>query len=266
MPKIDLGNWKSDDYFPFSLFRLLGIMYFPDDPQKRNQAIVTSLTNTKISMLEEATPEQRELIVKNLNLPPGGENPYSELEKTLKDAGADKTLLNSPSYEDFRKESGKAVLKGSIAGDILTLIKRMVSAKPKGGPSVKKAVFIIENFLAESLKKEGHPANRRFYMECWSEYRGVSHLWAAYGFWMNYLSKRGFLHSASDLYAFLNIAEDFREFGITFKPHGRKDSILLKDETWQPPVDLPRISCDLPLPPLPDEQIKALQEDYQAPV
>ena len=134
------------------------------------------------------------------------------------------------------------------------------------GASVNKAVHIMETLRSGYYNELGQPANVRFFLESFREYKSVAHLWATYclSTESNEYPEQHDPRSEQSLTGFFNIAEIFRAFATTFIPHGRSGPIIPEEETLSPPENPPPLSVEISLPPLSEEQLQAI-DDYQAP-
>jgi hypothetical protein len=276
MPIIDLGGWP-DKRDSMAMHWLWALMAFPEDSKKQNQYITIFVSSFKNASYENSTKQQLskplseedEKKIEFTNLIHGlrvqEAKKKLELEYELRDG--EKTLLHSPSYEEIMACFEKAFREGSIAGEMLFLLRQMNDANLRGGPSINKVIHIFENCDTKESGKDNNPANRRFWKETvWPKYKSVAHLWAAYFLWMeNKCPDEYSLDSDKGLIVFLNVAEKFRKFITSFLPHGCKEPLISDDETWLPPQNLPpSFFPEIELPKLTKLQLKTLKK-YQAP-
>jgi hypothetical protein len=147
-------------------------------------------------------------------------------------------------------------------GDIMLTLARL-DANPysviRGGPSISKAKEVIE-------ASKGGPNRQRLEAD-WSKYRDVAHLAAATSF----LSSIGVKQSGNscpitlltpvfaDPGTLLCIALKFQEFGLSFRPMGRKQSVLPSETIWRIPVSDQVSAAHLDLGPLDADAISVLQ-------
>jgi hypothetical protein len=160
-------------------------------------------------------------------------------------------LINSPSLENVTERASKSAYGGAVAGDILLYIAEMHLTGHKE-PSVRKAVYLAEDYLANAVDgygKKGATSNISI-RKCWEEYKTVAHLWAAFRV-CQLTPDKDFSNLYDTLFGdnlgqFLAIAEAYRHFGEVFKPSRIKsqESLLPKNKTWRVPEDykLPSIN------------------------
>jgi hypothetical protein len=275
MPVLDLAGWPENRGVK-ALYILWARMTFPHDPALRKQFVAVRLADLKTD--PKLFPENSRLTegvhgeIMSLLCDIGCNSLPSESEDSLKnqflEKGGVKTLKDAPSDSEILKKFVSSFYKGRVAGEILFLLKQMDDANiGRQGSSVNKAVHIIETLRSEFYREMGQPANVRYFQESFQEYKSVAHLWATYC-----LSKESTAYpeqhdprSEQSLIGFLNIAENFRRFATTFTPHGQRKPIILEDETLSPPEFLPPLPLDIPLPPLSEEQLAAINS-YRAPI
>jgi len=192
-----------------------------------------------------------------------------ELTGIFIDSGGIPSLYNSPEYEKIMSQFHKFQYQGVFAGTILTYIWRMDKGNVKDGGSVNKAIFLIDKIKGEEIRKKSKndnlPYNEKFIRQAWSDFKSVSHLWAAFGIWssngapseLSPFLPRSFLR-------FISLAEKFRKFGTTHLPRAKKEYTLAEQETWFPPKNFKIIDFEFEITPLTPKELEVLEE-YRAP-
>ena len=132
-------------------------------------------------------------------------------------------------------------------------------------PSVKKAIFLVDNFDRKKLKELDISVNANYLKKYWTRYKPVAHIWAAYCFWQlnGNETKYNFRRNKNGLYNFLAISEVFRKFGESFVPHAQKIPLLNADEMWKQHPDQIEFKTSFTLPKLSNEERSALDK-YRA--
>lgn len=132
-------------------------------------------------------------------------------------------LLNGPSQNELRMAAESATKRGTVAGDLLSLIYRRW-AQGLEEPSFGKA---IEDYKAFAMGKTYGDGEALKYSEqrlrdYYSEFLPVAHLWAAFRFNQGperYTEDpRDVFHDPSALMTMLGIAKAVGEFATTFVP------------------------------------------------
>jgi len=273
MPVIDLGDWPEKENV-VAIYILWARMAFPHDPKLRKQFTALRLADLKA---DSKIPPKKNLLTKDIpreiikllcDIGSGihSAEPKDSLKTQFIKKGGIRTLINAPRDKEMLDIFASSFYQGKIAGEILLLLKQMNEAKIRWGASVNKAVHILEKLNTENYKKLGQPSNRRYFHESFQKYKSVAHLWGAYCLSRNSkkYSDKHKPRSNKGLIGFLNIAEDFRGFATTFIPHGRREPIILENESLRPPKNLPPLTTNTPIPPLNKKQLEAI-DDYRAP-
>ena len=270
MPVMDLGDWgKGID--GYTCIALSSYMFHPNDSKKRNESIAKNLQNAKIKAEKNYVSDREKLIKKickegGIGLSDeaiqGMESRKQENIRSLKDGferiidtlGGEKTLLNSPSYDDVLKQYCEKSKAGIIVGNILTYIMRLENH----GGSFNKSNYMTGKLFGDT----GFSVAKKTRIEYWVEYKSVAHLWAA------------FVPSLFDLPGpnpaipehlpeFFWIADKYRKFGEEYHaPRAKKNTKILDGKkTWKIPTGFPTDKIDgfNPLS-LSDDELKLLEQ------
>lgn len=178
--------------------RVLGWMVFPTDPAMRAAHFNRELVRQKLT----AHPEHTSVTLSTTILA---------------------ELLNGPSQQEIRTASVEATKRGTVAGDLLSLIYRRW-AQGLEEPSLRKAIEDYKNFAVGKTYGDGEalkysPQKLRDYFV---EFLPVAHLWAA--FRLNQGPERftenpsEVFHEQSALMTMLGVAKAVGEFATTFIP------------------------------------------------
>lgn len=274
MPYLNLGDWK-DTLDVSGTVRLFGKMAFPNDSEKEKQFIAVSLVDHEEDFINGMISRHKAIYKDSLSnnelkkiSSDIRKGMASAIEKAYIEAGGKTALLNAPSCKDVAKEYKKVQLKGQTAGTILLYIMmtNFSSNSPKKGKgSVNKSVEIIET-NEKYLRENKVPFNASDAKKQWSEYKSVSHLWAAFVLWSNHIqNEKCSPHSFEGLRGFLAISEYFRKQGEALIPHGQKTPLLLPGTTWVAPDGLIDVEVTFELPPFEQWELNALNK-YKAPI
>jgi len=155
----------------------------------------------------------------------------SDNEKRVLDAHTLRLLLNAPSYADLKQRSAESLKRAIVAGDLLIAIYLMERFNvPR--PSMNKAIFVAMEYAKKAEYGDGTPLNKSepMVLKCWNEFNGVAHLWAAFRIYDAYpytpadsrLSPEGFA-------AFLEVAQELFQFGVSYIPKGSKSQKPILD-------------------------------------
>ena len=281
MPEIKTPTSPRDLSLSFRL-EVLFIMTFPNEEylRKKSLATVAAKMEGKISEFDVKDIHSKELpedchlkgIPKGFTQEDWKEFSNvacKELDEVYFQMGGRQTLCDSPEYEKIIENYYENQYKGEIAGLILVFIWRMETSNVgSGGPSVNKAIFLETNLdkrRVKGPKDKNLPFNETYIRKLWSDYKSVSHLWAAFMQWQVVGKPMEFSpFNVPGIWGFISLAEKFRQFGTTYIPRGQKTSILINDETWFPSKNFKPIEFPFIMPPLTPKELKVLEE-YRAP-
>lgn len=261
----------------FTSLELFALMAYPSDKGARDKFIAN-----RVAKMKEEWPELNIEHVVNGKRPEGWSTEKwqgfvkkyinqlkDELVEVFSDTGGIRTLLNSSGYETVMNDYNENCYRGALAGHILIYIKRMVDSGLASEASINKAIFLIEETVGRKIRRELENENKsignRFIRQAWLDFKLVSPLWAAYGYWVVWnkppqyspFSQEGFLR-------FVSLANNFKEFGVTHLPRTQKAPILLPDETWPQSEGLQLLILTVNPHPLSEDELKIL-DGYQAP-
>ncbi len=122
------------------------------------------------------------------------------------------------------------------AGQVLKFVL-LLDRDPRSAASVKKAVDLLSKY---------EPINARTLMNRWSQFKGVSHLWAAFNdFGSGFQSVNSDWRAArrfsfmKDPRPVLAIAEHYRNWGTHHESKGSKGvQTLIESQTWATPAQI----------------------------
>jgi hypothetical protein len=261
----------------FTSLELFSLMAYPSDKSARDKFIANWVAKMKEEWLElneehvinERRPEGWSAerwgnFVKDYVNQLG-----SELDGAFSESGGIVALLNSSGYEPVMSDYHENCYRGALAGHILIYIRRISDSDLANKASVNKAIFLIEETIGRKLRRElereSKSIGNRFIRAAWSNFKLVSPLWAAYGYWVGWekpskcspFLPEGFL-------GFISLANNFREFGVAHLPRAQKVPTLPPDETWPRIEGLQLMDLTVNPHPLSEDELKLL-DDYQAP-
>ena len=276
MPYFDFNYWTGATSYTLTL-PFQAIMLFPNDLEARKQMLaveVVSILNNDGSyypsiddlVAAHTPPAEMDEDKKKQYIVEITQMIDSELRVVYDLAGGEKTLFDSDKHKDHWKNLERYQTEGVLAGQILYRIMQMANEDNQSFfPSVKKAIFLADNFDRKKLKELDIPVNANYLKKNWTRYKPVAHIWAAYVFWRINGKKRefNFRESEDGLYQFLSLSEVFREFGESFIPHAQKIPLLNADEIWKQHPDQIEFKTRFTLPKLSNEERSALDK-YRA--
>lgn len=187
--------------------------------------------------------------------------------------GGHASVSMAPGFRAFQSDFRARLGGWFAAGLILALVRRMAEhhGDLRGGASVNKAVFILEN-----AKQPYVTSKRSELYNAWKTYKSVAHFGAALYDWFliacehNETPEEVAVAFQGELDGnfpmFLSEAEAYLEFGLAYQPPRNKAQTLLDPaETWALPQQ--RLWPDSPYKPAPlsGPQLQAALE-YCAPV
>jgi len=142
----------------------------------------------------------------------------------------------------------------NMAGWILIYMRRLAdhfATKPRM-VSVSRAIYLVEAFT---------PYNHRDAWESWERFGRVSHICATSIFHTSSWNK---VEKEPDLYRdlgfVLGLASDFQQFGLAFKAHGQRHSLLDPEKAWLIPGGLRLPDIKWPASQLPADILKVATE------
>ncbi len=165
----------------------------------------------------------------------------------------------------------------ALAGERLLLTARMAAYHAKDlrrGASLNKAT----DLLAWLRSKYQEPKSRNPIMEAWNGHKNVAHLAAAAvvigaAILRSRPTANGtevptvtILTTLKHTEQFVQLSQDFLDFGLTFKSFGLTQTILDGETVWHLPVDLPSRPLERVVWPLSNEEFEYLHTKRWAPV
>ena len=223
MPELDLHDWNEGDPIGQSIAcaNVLGAMYFPDNPLKRQQYVVIAIAD-----LIDRSKRTR--------------NIDNTIDQHLNRVGGLEALRKAPSENEMDKEVRTSTRNGHIAGSVLFNIWLTYLLDPDGlkidATSIRKEKSFIKNALAGTDQS----LTERTIFTIWEQMKPVVHLWAAHTLQMNEEKPTHWypplnVRCPQALHDFLSIAESFRQFALEFVPHRYKKSFLSGVDSWVHP-------------------------------
>lgn len=222
-------------------------MLFPDDEEKREQMAWRTLVAAILAEAAEA----------------GEENVTIDLADQVE-------LVASAHLDRLPEVLAKRTAAGRAAGDILQHLVAFAAHVPEHA-SVHKATYVVCQQLKESSAqgRRKTPASRSWARTAWSQFKCVSHLWAAFLNFGELAKEAGMpdLHiveaSPEALFYFLTISEWYRHQGESILPQSQVIPTLDPTVTWKVPDDLILPELELSLSASP-RTIEVLRR-YRAP-
>jgi hypothetical protein len=234
MPAIELRGTPDDR------LRVQAVMLFPNDSALRDQLLA----------IYRVRDEVRDL---------AGDQVISVSENVLK------RLIEAPSYADMRIRATIAAKRAVIAADVLCVIYLMDKfTLPE--PSMNKAVAVVQAYAPTATYGDGSrmDTSETQIRQYWQEFKPVAHLWAAmrinkaYPFTKDHKSMY-----TSDFESYLQVAQGFYRFGVSFIPKRAKSRVPIVDtgKSWTLPASI--LPKSLHSEWLPDRLIEILR-NYKA--
>jgi hypothetical protein len=274
MPEINIPT-SPEDLSLSSGLEVISIMIFPNEKGMRKNYLANMTASFKDTLLkvgekfpfpktiQKVVPPKKRKEITNFFVTLVSE----DLEQFFLQQGGISTLCNSPEYEKIQKNFIKNSWKGRIAGQILILIWRMKNSCVPTGASINKAKFLVYELYRKqrNLHAKDFPFNEKFISEAWSNFKTVSHLWAAFFAWETMdKPQKDTPFPVTQIFEFISLAENFRNFGTTYLPRGQKTPILLNKQTWFPPRGFKPFDFQFEILPLYPDELEVLRE-YRAP-
>jgi hypothetical protein len=272
MPVFDFGDWP-DVITAIPGFRILATMYYPDHEARRQELHATLVAAYGLRAAEEPAAWARPLAAADL-LP-------------ILHARHD-----GRSVEDVWRAARELGTQGSVAGDVLVWMRRMIAHGVKA--SVSKACYLQAELgktaqhtdtvaYTHGLTEIPYTTIGSILRRVWPRYKSVAAFWAAHNLMVNigyHLQSTldqepdplgapmppmlSWFEEPHTFREFLALAEDFRRFGEAYTAHPASLPTLDTRCTWRVPahVYLPDLVPFEPAP-LPPE-IRAVLTRYHA--
>lgn len=193
------------------------------------------------------------------------------LESWFRRSGGFAAVAAASSVTAYQELMTKQLGDQFAAGLVLALVRRMaIHPNLPGGPSVNKAIFLLEQVRAPRV-----PRNEFQLRRAWATYKPVAHFCAALFDWfyetLDEADGPGDFAVRMEqrlLYgfdAFLALAEAYQNFGLSFRPARAKSWPLLDPlQTWVLPTERQWEPTPMVAAPLTDFLLSVLR-NYRAP-
>jgi hypothetical protein len=195
------------------------------------------------------------------------------------------SLTDSPSADALKQEWTRRWFGIVYTGKLVCLIFSINEHHPQVGASLNKAIYVLRE--TEGKDEERNAGLRRFgfpsvyessLKEAWRQFKPVAHLCAAYVTteshyyedelsrdFMEYWLKPPAIYEDDMFGTFCLVARSVEQFVTTFRPHGRRQALISKDEIYSLPEKIfdPKVPL-LSARRLTDDEMAALKT-YRAP-
>lgn len=278
MPVLDLPDLAKPHGKYLAQLAVRAVMTWPTDAAARRQYLASVLAHhlgeLEAAMAELPDPAQAAKWFKTIEAMREREDwqdQWDVLESRFRSAGGFATVAAAPSVGTYTDEMTKRTGDQIAAGLILALVRRMaLHPDLPGGPSVNKAIFILERVPFPSI-----PRNSFQLRQAWKGYKPVSHFCAALFDWVHETMDetdtpeefvvRMEQRILYDFDAFLALAEAYQSFGLSFRPARAKSSLLLDPaQTWILPAQRQWEPTPMVAAPLTDFLLSIIRK-YRAP-
>lgn len=140
---------------------LLSYAAFPDDDVKREAFAYTLLAQEIVDAAREAGQESEVTIsTEFLSI-----------------------LLEAPKVSEIQEEAGRALDRGTIAGQLALYAVAAAKGRPGTKLSIEKVIFLMESLSAEAeVPDQRRLPGERTIWDCWSRFKSVSHVLAFLAF------------------------------------------------------------------------------------
>ncbi len=194
-------------------------------------------------------------------------------------------LTDSPSADALMQEWTRRWFGIVYTGKLVCLIFSINEHHPQFGASLNKAIYVLRETDGKDeernagLRQFGFPSVYESSLkEAWRQFKPVAHLCAAYVTteshyyedelsrdFMEYWLKPPALYQDDVFGTFCRVARSVEQFVTTFRPHGRRQALISKDEIYSLPEKIfePKAS-PLSARKLTDDEMAALKT-YRAP-
>jgi hypothetical protein len=172
-------------------------------------------------------------------------------------------LIGAPSWGDLKVLSSKSTKRGVISGEILLSLIEMDNSNAR--PSVRKGKFLAEKYFhdAEDANGKKSASSEKSVSKAWSDYRDVSHFWAAQHLTIKTFGHKGaekYLESGENLLFLAAVATRLLERVLEIDPGRNNSSGILIDakKVWTVPKEIELPSIGLLFGDLNEDQIEDL--------
>jgi hypothetical protein len=255
MPVFDFGDWPND-ITAIPGFRILATMWYPDHEARRQELHTTLVAAYGLRAVEEPATWDRPLAAADLL-------PILHARHTGR------------SVEDVWRAARELGAQGSVAGDVLVWMHRMIAHGVKA--SVSKACYLQAELGKTAAYTHGltaipYTTPGSIVRRVWPRYKSVAAFWAAHNLMVNMrYQHRILLDRAQDplgasmppipswvswferpntFLEFLALAENLCRFGETYTAHPAKPPTLDMRDTWRVPAHV-RLPDLVPFEPAP---------------
>jgi hypothetical protein len=257
MPEMDI-RWTSVGAIWDQIFAYMG---FQGDAVRR-QACVAGTAARRIAGLDALfdEPNFQKTIFESTVCREAFSSARAECVQTFNEFGGFRALgsLLSP---DFQKENDFPADEMRTVAEVMLTIRSIEThhRSEVGSGSVNKASFLIA--LGKGKGSLATLKNETQIERTWRNYKNVSHLAAAMRIiaFNHELNHEWMIYDEEDLALFIYIAIDYLNFGISFRPHGRKEFLLDLEEVWSFPKQFPLRDRNIS-PPLHEIDLAALRQ------
>ena len=283
--------------------RLMSYMVFPDNLDLRTAGEVTfrtKLADWYSGMFAEKKKEAQTRVLSGVKFKSAEERAraladpsawvrdklFSDFLKPLGGViGSAVALTDSPSADALQQEWTRRWFGIVYTGKLVCLIFSINEHHPQVGASLNKAIYVLRE--TEGKDEERNAGLRRFgfpsvyessLKEAWRQFKPVAHLCAAYVTteshyyedelsrdFMEYWLKPPAIYEDDVCGTFCLVARSVEQFVTTFRPHGRRQALISKDEIYSLPEKIfdPKVPL-LSARRLTDDEMAALRT-YKAP-
>jgi hypothetical protein len=280
MPEMDLGDIASLDLtkecemsgaLGDAGFRLMAYLTWPRDESRRRQFLVATAASA-LGEIEGKPPEAYDEIGDVY----AGNAEWQQLrsdamamiaDKHFRAHGGYSTVAGAPGFETLNEEIVAKSKQTLAVGELLHTVRCIAQfhREVAGGASVNKAVKV----MGARADVPGALRNRAGLMEAWSEFKPVAHVCAALTEAYDHVGERAKAMSEDEPFFgrlgwTLAVARDYQEFMTTFIPHGRREGLVLVEESWTIPAGLTLPNVQIGTGVLSPKAIEALR-NYKAP-
>jgi hypothetical protein len=283
--------------------RLMSYMVFPDNLDLRTAGEVTfrtKLADWYSGMFAEKKKEAQTRVLSGVKFKSAEERAraladpsawvrdklFSDFLKPLGGViGSAIALTDSPSADALQQEWTRRWFGIVYTGKLVCLIFSINEHHPQVGASLNKAIYVLRE--TEGKDEERNAGLRQFgfpsvyessLKEAWRRFKPVAHLCAAYVTteshyyedelsrdFMEYWLKPPAIYEDDVCGTFCLVARSVEQFVTTFRPHGRRQALISKDEIYSLPEKIfdpkaPLLSARR----LTDDEMAALRT-YKAP-
>lgn len=278
MPVLDLPDLNQPHGMYLAQIAVRAVMAWPTDAATRRRyvAIVMAHHLGELEAAADGLPDPAQAAdwfetIAAIREHEEWQQTWDFLESWFNGGGRFAAVAVAPGIQEYQALMNSRMGDQLAAGLILALVRRMARhPELRGGPSVKKAIFLLEHVPAPG----GVPRNSNDLWQAWSDYKPVSHFCAAlfdcihetmdetgspeaFAVRMQQRLEYGFD-------SFLAEAEAYQSFGLSFRPWGKSLPLLDPVQTWILPAERQWQPTPMVAAPLNDYLLSVLR-NYRAP-